>query len=490
MSDRNEKAASDFPTLVDLLRYRAERKGDALLYRFLETGDVDGGVEEWSYTRLDTRARALGALLRESGAKGERALLLYPPGMEFVAGFMGCLYGGVVAVPCYPPDPTRLERTLPRLRAIAQDCGAKYVLTTSFILEMSELFKPQAPELGELQWLASDAVPEARAEEWKRPDVDAGALAFLQYTSGSTGNPKGVMVSHSNILHNEALITRGFGMDASRSSGMGWLPMFHDMGLIGKVLQPMYLGFPCTLMSPIAFLQRPLRWLEAISHFKATCSGGPNFAYDLCVRKATAADRERLDLSSWDLAFNGAEPVRRETLERFAETFAPCGFKSTAFYPCYGLAEATLIVTGGTKGEPFVHGRFDSEALERGKGVDASAREEGPGARTLVGAGRCAPDQRMLVVHPETRVPCAAHEVGEIWVSGPSVAQGYWSRPEETAHAFGAKLASGEGPYLRTGDLGFVSPEGELFVTGRLKDLLIIRGRNLYPQAPGAWAAE
>ncbi|HZI10055.1 MAG TPA: fatty acyl-AMP ligase, partial [Myxococcus sp.] len=478
MSDKTERAASDFPTLVDLLCHRAETRGGGLLYRFLETGDVDGGVEEWSYTRLDTRARALGALLREAGARGERALLLYPPGMEFVAGFMGCLYGGVVAVPCYPPDPTRLERTLPRLRAIAQDCGAKYVLTTSFILEMSELFKPQAPELGELHWVASDAVPEARAADWRRPEVDGGTLAFLQYTSGSTGNPKGVMVSHANVLHNEALITRGFNLDASRSSGMGWLPMFHDMGLIGKVLQPLYLGFPCTLMSPIAFLQRPLRWLEAISHFKATCSGGPNFAYDLCVRKATDEDRAKLDLSSWELAFNGAEPVRRETLERFAEAFGPCGFKRTSFYPCYGLAEATLIVTGGTQGEPYVHGSFDAEGLERGRAsVDAGAR-----ARTLVASGRSAPDQRTLIVHPETRVPCAPNEVGEVWVSGPSVAGGYWARPEETAHAFGARLASGEGPFLRTGDLAFLTPQGELFVTGRLKDLLIIRGRNLYPQ--------
>ncbi|MCY1078497.1 MupA/Atu3671 family FMN-dependent luciferase-like monooxygenase [Archangium lansingense] len=483
MADWNEEelVVPGCLNLVDVLRYRAERQGNELLYRFLETGDVDGGVEEWSYARLDARARALGALLRESGAAGERALLLYPPGMEFVAGFMGCLYGGVVAVPCYPPDPTRLERTLPRLRAIARDCGAKYVLTTSFIVEMSELFRPQAPELGELQWLASDAVPEAHAADWKRPELEAHSLAFLQYTSGSTGDPKGVMVSHSNIFHNEALITRGFNLEPSRSSGMGWLPMFHDMGLIGKVIQPLYLGFPCTLMSPIAFLQRPLRWLEAISHFKATCSGGPNFAYDLCVRKATDEDRARLDLSSWAVAFNGAEPVRRETLERFAEAFGPSGFKRTAFYPCYGLAEATLIVTGGTQGEPYVHGRFDAEALERGRAVESS-QEEGPRALGLMGSGRGAPDQRTLVVHPETREPCAAGEVGEIWVSGPSVAQGYWQRPEETAHAFGGRLASGEGPFLRTGDLGFLSAEGELFVTGRLKDLLIVRGRNLYPQ--------
>ncbi|NTX08406.1 MupA/Atu3671 family FMN-dependent luciferase-like monooxygenase [Myxococcus sp. CA040A] len=482
MKQRNEPSPGDFLHLVDLLCHRAQTQGDSLLYRFLESGDVDGPIEEWSYARLDTRARALGALLRASGAQGQRALLLYPPGMEFVAGFMGCLYGGVVAVPCYPPDPTRLERTLPRLRAIAQDSGARYVLTTSFILEMSELFKPQAPELAELPWLASDAVPESQAAEWRRPELEGGTLAFLQYTSGSTGNPKGVMVSHANILHNEALISRGFGLDASRSSGMGWLPMFHDMGLIGKVLQPMYLGFPCTLMSPISFLQRPLRWLEAISHFQATCSGGPNFAYDLCVRKATEEDRAKLKLGSWDLAFNGAEPVRRETLERFADTFAPCGFRSTSFYPCYGLAEATLIVTGGTQGEAFVHGRFTAESLEQGRAEAPSSDVEGARVRTLVGAGISAPDQRVLIVHPETREPLAANAVGEVWVSGPSVAQGYWARPEETAHAFEARLASGEGPFLRTGDLAFLSPEGQLFVTGRLKDLLIIRGRNLYPQ--------
>ncbi|AGC44904.1 non-ribosomal peptide synthetase [Myxococcus stipitatus DSM 14675] len=480
MNQRNEKSVGDFHNLVDLLSYRAQVRGDALLYRFLESGDVDGPVEEWSYAKLDARARALGARLRASGATGERALLLYPPGMEFVAGFMGCLYGGVIAVPCYPPDPTRLERTLPRLRAIAQDCGARYVLTTQFIVDMSELFKPQAPELAELEWLASDSVPEDLAADWRRPELEGNTLAFLQYTSGSTGNPKGVMVSHANILHNEAFITRGFGLDASRSSGMGWLPMFHDMGLIGKVLQPLYLGFPCTLMSPISFLQRPLRWLEAISHYQATCSGGPNFAYDLCVRKATEEDRAKLKLHSWDLAFNGAEPVRRETLERFAETFAPCGFRRTAFYPCYGLAETTLIVTGGTKGQPYVHGQFVSDAMEQGRAQEADA--DAPGTRTLVGAGISAPDQRVLIVHPESREVLPANSVGEIWVSGPSVAQGYWARPEETAHAFDAKLSSGEGPFLRTGDLAFLSASGELFVTGRLKDLLIIRGRNLYPQ--------
>ncbi|WP_208722992.1 AMP-binding protein, partial [Corallococcus llansteffanensis] len=376
-----ENLFSSTTNLVDLLCLRAERQGTSRLYRFLETGDVDGPIEEWSFADLDTRARALGALLQAQGAAGERALLLYPPGLEFVAGFMGCLYAGAIAVPCYPPDPSRLDRTLPRLRSIAQDCGARFVLTTGGILEMSEFLTPQAPELGALQWVATDAVPTFLATEWKRPALTPESLAFLQYTSGSTGNPKGVKVSHANILHNEALITRAFGLEASRSHGVGWLPMFHDMGLIGKVLQPLALGFECTLMSPIAFLQRPLRWLEAISHFRGTSSGGPNFAFELCVRKAKDADLSRLDLSSWDLAFNGAEPVRHETMERFARVFGPHGFRREAFYPCYGLAETTLLVTGGTKGAPYVHGHYDAASLERGAAVPTG---EGPTARGLV----------------------------------------------------------------------------------------------------------
>ncbi|QSQ25697.1 LLM class flavin-dependent oxidoreductase [Pyxidicoccus parkwayensis] len=464
--------------LVDLLRLRTGCHGDARLYRFLETGDVDGPTEEWTFAHLDARARSLGAQLQAQGAAGERALLLYPPGLEFVAGFMGCLYAGAIAVPCYPPDPARLDRTLPRLRAIARNCGARFVLTTSGIRDMAELLTPQAPELGALHWVATDEVPLARAEDWRRPEVEASTLAFLQYTSGSTGNPKGVKVSHANILHNESLITRDFNLDASRSRGIGWLPMFHDMGLIGTVLQPLYLGFECTLMSPIAFLQRPLRWLEAVSHFRGTCSGGPNFAFELCVRKARDADLSRLDLSSWELAFNGAEPVRHETMERFARTFAPHGFRREAFYPCYGLAETTLIVTGGTQGTAYARGHYEAASLERGVAVPAA---QGPAARELVSSGRSAPDQRLLVVQPDTRVERAPGEVGEVWVAGPSVAGGYWDLPEDTAHAFDGRLASGEGPFLRTGDLGFLSAQGELFITGRLKDLLIIRGRNLYP---------
>jgi natural product biosynthesis luciferase-like monooxygenase protein len=466
--------------LVDLLCLRTEQQGDTLLYQYLETGEVDGPIEQWSYQRLDSHARALGALLREQGAVGERALLLYPPGMDFIGAFMGCLYGGAVAVPTYPPDPMRLERTLPRLRAIAQDSGTRWVLTTSAIRDMAEFMLPQAPELGELHWVATDALSEDLARSWRRPELSGDSLAFLQYTSGSTGTPKGVMVSHANILHNQEIVRRGFGHEYGLSPFVGWLPLFHDMGLIGNVLQPLYMGSPLTFMSPMAFLQRPLRWLEAVSHFRAFTSGGPNFAYDLCVRKVTEADKARLDLSCWKVAFNGAEPVRQETLERFAQAFAPCGFSRQALYPCYGLAEATLFVTGAASGQSFLSRSVRSDVLEQGRAEPADTPS--PQARELVSSGRSASDQRLLIVHPETLQPLGPDQVGEIWLAGPSVARGYWNRPEETAQVFGARTAQGEGPFLRTGDLGLLSPEGELFVTGRLKDLLILRGRNLYPQ--------
>ncbi|WP_437729976.1 MupA/Atu3671 family FMN-dependent luciferase-like monooxygenase [Sorangium sp. So ce1335] len=468
-------------TLPDLLRLQADRRGDELLYRFLSTGDPDGAAEEWTFADFERRARGIGALLQEVGAAGERALLVYPPGLEFIEGFMGCLCAGAVAVPTYPPDPTRLERTLPRLRAIAQDSGAKFVLTTTQILAMAEAILPAAPELAALRWVATDAPPPELASAFRAPRIEADALAFLQYTSGSTGDPRGVMITHANVLHNERAIARAFRHDTT-SRGVGWLPLFHDMGLIGNVLQPLYTGFSCTLMSPLAFLQQPLRWLRAISRFRATTSGGPNFAYELCVRKIRPEDRASLDLSSWNVAFNGAEPVRSATLDRFAEAFAPCGFDRASFYPCYGLAESTLIVSGAESRRAPVTRAVSAAALGAGEAREAREVREGDGpARPLVSSGQPALDQRILVVDPATGAPLPAGKVGEIWTTSPSVALGYWGRAEETARAFGARLASGEGPFLRTGDLGFVL-DGELFITGRSKDVIILRGRNHYPQ--------
>jgi acyl-CoA synthetase (AMP-forming)/AMP-acid ligase II len=330
-----------------------------------------------------------------------------------------------------------------------------------------------------LRWIATDKVISGAADEWQDPDVAASTLALLQYTSGSTAIPRGVMVSHHNLLQNSSHIDQAFEITADDVS-VTWLPMFHDMGLNNGIIQPLYGGRRCVIMPPQSFLQRPVRWLQAISRYQATISGGPNFAYEMCTRKITGEQRSTLDLGNWRVAYNGAEPVRADTLKRFAQTFASCGFRPNYSYPCYGLAEATLIVSGGiVKNEPILR-NAQVGALEHNDVLESSGRQLN--VRTLVGCGRAMLDTRIVIVHPESSIACGPNEVGEIWVSSPSVAPGYWNRPEETEITFRAYLTgSGEGPFLRTGDLGFLT-DGELFVTGRLKDLIIISGRNLYPQ--------
>ncbi len=456
-------------TLCEILESRAAEPGERPAYVFLAYGEAGVAEERLTFADLDARGRAIGASLQAAGAGGERVVLLLPPGPEFVVSFFGCLYAGAVAVPALPP---RRRGADPRLAAICRDARPRVALTTDAQLPALESAAAQIPELAAALRMAP-AVD--GGEDWRRPDLGPDSLAFLQYTSGSTSTPKGVMVSHGNLVHNEELIRQAFAQ-SSDSVVLGWLPLFHDMGLIGTMLQPLYTGAVGYLMTPGAFLQRPARWLEAISRYRATTSGGPNFAYELCVRKVGEAEREGLDLSSWEVAFNGAEPVRAGTLRRFAEAFAPCGFRAAAFRPCYGLAEATLLVSGWRgEGEPRVRS-LDAEALERHEVTDSgdTARR-----RELVGCGLGL--QTVVAVDPESGEPCAPGRVGEIWVASPSVAQGYWQRPEETAATFGARLAGGSGPFLRTGDLGFVA-DGEVFLTGRLKDLIILRGRNHYPQ--------
>jgi 8-amino-7-oxononanoate synthase/acyl carrier protein len=480
--------ASFAETIVDLLSQRAAYRPHDRAFTFL----VDGGTEELNitYAELDRKARALGAWLMASGMTGERVLLLFPPGLEFVAAFMGCLYGGAIAVPAYPP---RKNRSVERIEAIAADSRAAVALTTRDVLDRFDALRAAASSLEKLLWRVDGELEPGWADRWERPAIDGETLAFLQYTSGSTGMPKGVMLSHANLLHNSLRIMQAFEITRSQS-GVFWLPSFHDMGLIGGILVPLYGGKFNVLMSPVAFLQKPLRWLQAISRYRATISGGPNFAYELCVRKITSEQRRGLDLSSWSLAFNGAEPVRPDTIDAFCEAFGPCGFRREAFFPCYGLAESTLMVTGGMKFEPPVIRAFDAAAIETGSAVLRTGFA--PGTRRLVGSGRELDGQDVRIVDPATCEPLPTGRVGEIWVSGPSVAQGYWQRPTETAETFGAMLARpvtpaapqslkawepNPGPYLRTGDFGFFD-EGELFVTGRLKDLIIIRGRNHYPQ--------
>jgi acyl-CoA synthetase (AMP-forming)/AMP-acid ligase II len=479
-----------FSTLVDLLGYRAQNQSDQTAYTFLEDGETEAG--RLTYKELDRQARAIALRLQSLDATGSRALLLYPPGLEFIAAFFGCLYAGVVAVPAYPP---RRNQNMTRLQAILTDAQATVALTTTSLLGNIEQRFAESPELADLRWLATDNIASDLAQAWQEPEVSSDTLAFIQYTSGSTGTPKGVMVSHGNLLHNSAAINECFA-DTPNSRGVSWLPPYHDMGLIGGVLQPLYVGAPMILMPPVAFMQKPLRWLQAISRFKATNSGGPNFAYDLCLRKITPEQLASLDLSSWEVAFTGAEPVRAETLEQFAATFESCGFRREAFHPCYGMAETTLIVSGGLKTVPPIIRQVDGAALEQNRVVAARGKE---GTRTIVGCGQSLLDQKILIVDPESLTPCPDNQVGEIWVSGPSVAQGYWNRPEQTQEIFHAYLADtgdsaaaetqGEsnaagqspGPFLRTGDLGFLQ-DGELFITGRIKDLMIIRGQNHYPQ--------
>jgi amino acid adenylation domain-containing protein len=467
---------SEATNLIELLRGRALSQPDEVAYTFLSERE---GEEEQSltYGELDRRARAIAALLAENGAKGERALLLYPPGLDYVAAFFGCLYASVVAVPAYPP---RLNRNLRRLQSIAADSRATMALTTASLMTRLKPLSEQVSELKALRWLATDGLDSEQGEHgWSEPVVSGDELAFIQYTSGSTAEPRGVMITHANVLSNEQMIQRAFNQSAE-SVIVGWLPLYHDMGLIGNLLQPLYLGARCILMSPAAFLRRPARWLEVISRYKATTSGGPNFAYDLCARKVSAEERAQLDLSSWSVAYNGAEPVRAETLERFAEVFAECGFRREALAPCYGLAESTLLVSAKRPSSPPTIKTFDAQAL-----ADNVAREaiEGDAKRsTLAGCGETLPGQRVLIVNPISLMRAAAGEVGEVWVSGPSVAQGYWNTEIESEQTFRAYLSdTGEGPFLRTGDMGFLA-DGELFITGRIKDLIIIRGLNHFPQ--------
>lgn len=466
----------NFSTWVDLTRYKAREHPDRLAYIFLEDGETE--TARLTYGELDRRARAIAAWLQQLEAPGERALLLHPPGLEFLVAFLGCLYAGVVAVPAYLP---RRNQKLSRLQAIITDSQAALALATASQLGGNlEARFARDPEFPSPRLLATDNIDDAWKAKWREPEIDSDTLAFLQYTSGSTGTPKGVMVAHGNLLHNERLIQQAFG-HSDKTRLVSWLPLFHDMGLVGNALQSLYIGGMCALMSPVAFLQKPVRWLQAISRYRGTMSGAPNFAYDLCARQVTLEQRDTLDLSCWEVAFNGAEPVRAETLEQFTAKFTPCGFRESAFCPCYGMAEATLLISGSSKHSPPVVQTVDQAALEK-NWVKTRDGEKG-GTKAIASCGTIPQwDGKAIIVAPESLTECPPNRVGEIWVSGASVARGYWHRPEETKRVFNAYLTdTGEGPFLRTGDLGFIQG-GELFITGRLKDMMIIRGRNHYPQ--------
>ena len=460
-------------TFVDILAFRARQQPEILAYTFVS--EVDGIAATMTYVQLEQRARAIGAFLEERVAPGARVMLCYPPGLEFIAGFFGCLYAGRIAVPVYPPRP---NRPVPARNAIATLAQVSAVLTTHDILEQQRRRSVQTLAVDEVPWLVTDSLEPRAGNSWSAPQPSADTVALLQFTSGSTSSPRGVILTHGHLIRNAAAIERHGGHDIS-TTAVSWLPPYHDMGLMGGILQPIYTGIPVVLLAPSTFLLRPATWLRAISVHRARYSGGPNFAYDLCVQKINRQACKDLDLSCWEVAFNGAEPINAGVLDRFVEAFAPYGFRRETFYPCYGLAEATLFVSGGPYEEPPVVHTFSKSALERHEVEPQPAAED---RTTLVGCGRVPIEHRVLIVDPEAQREVALGRIGEIWVSSPTVAAGYWNLPEESERVFKARLAdTGEGPFLRTGDLGFFH-HGELFITGRLKDLIIVNGRNHYPQ--------
>ncbi len=473
MSDPRQSA-----TLVDVLRRRAAARPEHVAYTYL----VDGDQQEQTLTcaELDRRARAIAAELQGRVRPGDRVLLIFQSDLQFVSSFFGCLYAGAVAVPGYPP---RFHQNLPdqnlaRLTAMTADCAPAVMLTTQAIRERMVDMLPALPQFQNLAVLATDELETGDAGAFRETRVDPSMLAFLQYTSGSTGDPKGAMISHGNLMHNERQIEWSFRL-SSDSTSVGWLPLHHDMGLIGMLLQPLYNGGRCVFMSPVNFLQRPMRWPRMISRYRGNFALGPDFGYRMVLRACKPEDLVGLDLSCCHSALNGAEPVRADTLREFAELFAPCGFRPEFYYPCYGMAEASVLVSGWHRDRPPTIVRASATDLEQDRVVKVA--EGDPDARVLVGCGIPPDDIQVAIVDPQALRRCDPGRVGEIWISGPNVAAGYWRKEELNAEQFRAHTAAGEGPFYRTGDLGFVE-DGMVFITGRLKDLIIIEGRNHYPQ--------
>ncbi len=460
-------------SLVEILRYRARHQPHQVAYIELENGEVER--DRLTYGQLDERTIAIAAHLQSLGAAGSRVLLTFPlsDGLAFTAAFFGCLYAGAIAVTAWPP---LNESLLSELQYKAIDAEVKFALSVEPLLAQAKEPFAAAPPLNDIHWIAIDTL-ESAADTWRMPEIEDNSLAYLQYTSGSTGLPKGAMISHGNVLDNLGLIYNTC-QYTTKDIGICWLPLYHDLGLVGAVIQPVYAGGPAVMMSPVDFILKPLRWLQAITRYKGTTSGGPNFAYELCLRKITAEQVTALDLSSWAIAVNGAEPVLATTLEKFAKKFAPAGFRKEAFCPAYGMAETTVMVSLTERKEIPTVEFVRRDALEKNK-IELAERESQ--SRSVVGCGQITKDNPVVIVNPDTLARCGPDEVGEVWVSGKSVAQGYWNRPEETKTTFRAYTSdTKEGPFLRTGDMGFVQ-DNELFITGRIKDVIILWGNNHYP---------
>jgi acyl-CoA synthetase (AMP-forming)/AMP-acid ligase II len=455
---------------LHVLRRHAAERPDREAVTFIRDHDAPDGADTLTYGEIDSEARRVGAWLQEQCRPGDRVLLIYPPGLDFVTAFLGCMYAGAVAVPA--PVPGRFKHHQRRLTGMVADAGARLALTdTTQLAEVRSWSDGEAPEL---ETAATDVPGLGDPAAWREPRATGRTLVLLQYTSGSTGDPKGVMVDHGNLLHNADSFRRTLGLDGRTRFG-GWIPLYHDMGLMTQLLPALLFGSACVLMSPTAFLKRPHLWLDLIDQHDLHFSAAPNFAYELCVRKIDESSAANLDLSRWRFALNGSEPIQASTLRDFAKRFAANGFRAEAFAPSYGMAEATVYVSGST-GRPLVVEKVDPEALEK---HEMRPPEPGGPTREIVSCG-CATEFDVRIVDPNTGRVLPDGVTGEIWLRGPSVAGGYWGRAEATEKTFRARTADGDGPYLRSGDLGAIL-RGELYVTGRIKDLLIVHGRNLYP---------
>ena len=450
--------------LVDI----SQTVGEKAALKFLARGE--GDPETLNFSEVNQRALTIAGHLRECGLVGCNVLLLYPSSIDYVTAFLGCLYAGVVAVPAYPP---RNNRHAGRLISIIDDANVSAVLTQSMLVEKIK------NQVSVEQYITTNDL-DASIEPWRNNDVVTSDIAYLQYTSGSTGSPKGAMITHKNILSNCMLYAKGVGIDKG-GVHVSWLPLFHDMGLVQGILLPLWLGATAVFMPPDKFVQKPVRWLKAISKYNAVMTGGPNFSYDLCVRRIKPKERENLDLRSWRVAINGAEPVLKSTLEEFCNIYQSYGFSRATFFPGYGMAEATLYVTAGDVNSKEPNYAYINNVSLRADKVDF-CDESDKHAKSIVACGKVYSDIVVEIVDKNALIPSACGTVGEIWLSGDSISPGYWRKPDITNDTFNATLADYPGKrFLRTGDLGFLH-NGELYITGRMKDVIIIRGENHYPQ--------
>ena len=466
---------SQYASFIDILLTYVQSKPQETAFVHLLNGEQESG--SFTYEKLDRRARAIAAHLQSKDLAGERALILFPSSIDFIAAFFGCLYAGVIAVPAFPPQKTR---GVDRIASIVHNAGAKIAMVSTNLMESLQKNRKfqQSNLFDNIEWLHTDTIDDELAERWKKPDLNRDNLAFLQYTSGSTGDPKGVMVSHGNILDNCAVIGQAYKIQAE-DVAVCWLPMYHDMGLIGHMLFPSSHGLQSVFMPPTAFLEKPVRWLQAMTKYNGSLSAAPNFGYELCAEKIYNDALANIDLSKWTVAINGSEPVRGETMHNFYNKFKQCGFRMQTFISSYGMAETTLLITCEDKDDEPTILHFDGEALEKNRAELTNVDAVNAVAKASCGIPRFG---RMAIVNPETLEEVSENQIGEIWVKGESVAQGYWNNADATKETFQAHIVStNEGPFLRTGDLGFLR-NTELFFTGRLKDLIIIRGRNHYPQ--------